>query len=97
MNSSNIWRAEVLPGGIIGNERRRVAKFIRDDRGNVTVEWHVAPPSGYERPVLRIIQEDLGELSSESDGSRTIAGGRADLTGQSVANVDPRPLVKRKR
>ena len=46
VNSLNIWRAEILPGGIVGNERHRVAKFIRDDQGNVTVEWHIARPIG---------------------------------------------------
>ena len=68
MNNSNRSRAAVPPGGVIRNERRRIAKFIRDDRGNVTVEWQVAPP-GYERPVLRIIQEDLGKSTLVLDGN----------------------------
>lgn len=60
MNNSNISRAKAPAGDAIGNERRRVAKFIRGDHGNVTVEWQVAP-QGYERPVLQIIQEGFGQ------------------------------------
>ena len=64
MSNSNITRAEVPPGAPIGNERRRIAKFIRGDQGNVTVEWHVAPP-GYERPVLKIVQDGLRAKSTD--------------------------------
>ena len=60
VNNSNISRAKAPAGDAGGNERRRVAKFIRGNHGNVTIEWQVAPP-GYERPVLRIIQEGFGQ------------------------------------
>ncbi len=38
-------------------ERRRVAKVVRDDRGNATVEW-VAAPADLERPPLSVDDHD---------------------------------------
>jgi hypothetical protein len=64
VNNSNTSRAIVAPNGVVVNERRRIAKYIRDDRGNVTVEWHGAPP-GYQRFVLKIMPESPGAPAPE--------------------------------
>jgi len=38
-------------------ERRRIAKVVRDDRGNASVEW-VRAPDDHERPTLSVEESD---------------------------------------
>ena len=56
VNDSKSSRAKFAPDGTGVSERRRIARYVHDERGNVTVEWEVAP-ANYERPVLEIVRD----------------------------------------
>jgi hypothetical protein len=68
VNDSKSSRAKFPPGDTAGNERRRIAKFVHDDRGNVTLEWEVAP-ANHERPVLEIVQDSPSALAPGHEGN----------------------------
>lgn len=90
MNNSNTSKMKVPPQGVLKTERRRIAKFGRDSRGNVTVEWHVAP-EGYERLVLEIVQDspraaefELGVNPYDRDECLQVKGRAADRPPQAI-------------
>jgi hypothetical protein len=86
-------------------ERRRVAKVVRDDRGNASIEWQAAPV-GEERQVLEVLREDgLAVTSDEVSYDpysrhrplRARSGKRTDLRKLSEWIKQMRELEERKR
>ncbi len=90
--------------------RRRIGRIVHDERGNATVDWHVAP-SGYKRTKLEIA-DDLGgslsvqkapqtfnpyERSTVRDPKASTAAPRKDLRKLSEWIKQMRELEERKR
>jgi hypothetical protein len=68
MKESSSSRANSPPSGAGGGERRRIARYIPGDGGNVSLQWHVAP-ADYERPVLELLEEGSATMTLAPGGS----------------------------
>ena len=88
------------------DERRRVGTIVHDDRGNASVEWHAAPVTEQERPVLEVLGEGNLTLKREeisydpysTHRTRAPGGGkRTDLRKLSEWIKKMRELEERKR